>query len=261
MLAVCVIVPIIALAFFGAGIQFQRLVGMDRALISLGARDAAVELTEAQRKYGSHWDIRDAIIDLHKLVIPDGSILLTGDSIVEGLPGNQISVSGAACWSINAGYGGIGVADLLGRAGHLIASTKPKYAILMVGINDALVNEDIRAWALNYERLVQIFLTHGVTVAIATVIPPERNLPLSQLFSVNVVSQFNLELNKIVAIHHLTLIDLAAGFSGHDGWTNTGNTIDGVHPSAKMLKKIQNTWIPVAVQALLQARSEACVSG
>jgi len=208
-----------------------------------------------------HWLIRDTVIRLQASALPAGVGMLLGDSNIEGMWWNRLPVEGRECVLVNAGYGGIGVVDLLRRAGGIVEAVRPRFVVLMVGVNDATTTADPERWAADYERLVGVATSAGAAPILFTVIPPERGHPWSEFKSPAMVNRFNDRVRGIAGRRGAILIDIASAVVGADGQTRPGTTADGIHPAPALYREMATRWLPAAIRDALGRRGEACVSG
>lgn len=205
----------------------------------------------------SHWDTRDIIIRLQSSEAPAGSILLLGDSIVEGYRADRLAVDGRECVVVNAGFAGIGVRELRPHLEAALAETQPRFVILSVGVNDAWADADVDAWAQAYERLVEEISRRKVTLVALTIMPPEPGFP-NVTKSPDTVAAFNRVIRAVAARHGVLVADVAAGAAG--ATERVRNTVDGLHPTGPFYHKLESRWFAPAIRSAEAVRGEACVS-
>lgn len=257
---VCLIASV-ALACAVLGVQFQRAIGVGRVatwLKLVTPAPARAHLGDNRLPQPSHWQARKAIIELQKPSVPDGAILLLGDSIIESFHPNRLVVGDRSCSLVNAGFGGIGVRDLLDHAEEVTAIMKPSFVLLAVGINDARPDVDIKTWTRDYTRLVETLIDRGATPALFTVLPTEAGLELGSGYPADRIARLNDAIKAIGVALDLPVVDNSAEVTGPDGLAKSGTTVDGIHPSAQILRAFEKRWFPLAVERLQQLIGKTC---
>ncbi|MDP9097193.1 MAG: SGNH/GDSL hydrolase family protein [Pseudomonadota bacterium] len=206
----------------------------------------------------SHWDTRQFVIRLQTAETPAGSIVLLGDSIIEGLWTNTLPVHGRACLAVNAGFAGIGVTDLQRMAAPLLAGWKPRFAVLYVGINDAWPDADAASWAARYDALVETILRSGATAVLSTILPPEPGIGRTTK-SPQTVERFNDAIRAVGKSRGLLVADIANA-APEAGSANVHLTTDGIHPTGAFYRSLVEQWLVPALDAAQGARHEDCIS-
>ena len=213
---------------------------------------------------GTHWNTRDFMVRLQSLQAPQGSILLLGDSIAEGIWGQAFPVAGRRCTVVNGGYAGIGIHQLLDRTEAIFEEVKPRFVVVLVGINDAWPNADARAWSAAYDDLLQRIQTSGASPIVLTILPPESRF-LASTKSAATVAAFNEQIKMVAEQHHAKVADVANDDAVKTPVVDSSGrsvprTIDGIHPTGQFYHEIEVRWLFPAIAAAENERGEPCVT-
>ena len=180
-----------------------------------------------------------------------GELCIFGDSITEFIQWMQIGGQPF----VNCGFASAGVIDLnngvcaASSAGPAALSLlKPSAAIIMIGINDSHVpgiNNTLPLWQANGSALItswvgsyvgligDIYGNYTQKIVLATILPPENGYADDVPDRLPVIQMQNQKLVQIAAYFKIPIIDTYAAFAGPDGTAASGNTFDGIHPSAQ----------------------------
>lgn len=254
------VVLLAVLAGVGVELVVERFGGA-RALTTRVATASGVTLPgshDLRRLAWSHWDTREFVVRLQAGEAPAGSIMLLGDSIIEGLWTNTLTVHDHPCLAVNAGFAGIGVTELQRLAAPLLDRLKPRFVVLYVGINDAWPDADATAWAASYDGLVGMIQRSGATLVIATILPPEPGVATTTK-SPQVVEQFNNAIRAVGRSRGLLVADVASVFRDADA-AHGRLTIDGIHPTGALYRLIVDRRLIPALDAAQGVRREDCIS-
>lgn len=157
--------------------------------------------------------------------INDAQILFLGDSIVERADLRQI----CSPTTLNAGISGAKVADILNLARSLKLD-RIRHVVIAVGINDAKIGAraPIDSVMSDYKRLIELVVSSGPTVTLATVAP--TSVSGVNEYDRSYVMLFNAQLKKIAGANKVHVVDLS-GLGSDNGLLPESYTLDGVHLS------------------------------
>jgi lysophospholipase L1-like esterase len=208
----------------------------------------------------SHWTTRDIILRLQSSEAPKGSVLLLGDSIIEGVWQDEFRVGKHYCAAVNAGFAGIGVDQLEEHAKAILPGLAPRFVIVAVGINDAWPDADVGHWSQSYERLVDVIEKSGATPILLTINPPEAGYP-RVVKSADTVARFNDAIRSIARRRGILVEDVARDLVAlRQGETSLHLTIDGIHPTGQFYRELAARWIDGGLKAAEGVRHESCVT-
>lgn len=161
-------------------------------------------------------------------------IVCFGDSITAGHGGVagyptalQGMVSGHSV--VNAGVGGEVTNGGLARFNGVMASHKPKYALIMEGANDISQGYTRSTVAFNLGQMAEIARQHGTTPIVSTITPNTRVAALGAT-----LPSYNSEIANMASGRGITLVDSYSRVAGNWSQLNT----DGLHPNAAGAKII-----------------------
>lgn len=157
-------------------------------------------------------------------------IVCFGDSLTEGrLPVNataytvpfQGMMSGDTV--VNAGKGGELTVQGVARFGSVMQTHKPKFALIMEGVNDAGAGYTAATVAHNLGYMAKVAREHGATPIVSTVTPN-----LLYPGAAPRVPGYNAAIASMASEQKITLVDSYSRVAGNWGQLN----VDGVHTNA-----------------------------
>jgi lysophospholipase L1-like esterase len=158
---------------------------------------------------------------------PDGSVVVLGDSIVEGAP-LPSTICGHAV--INGGVSGAAIGYFESHAAEILGSAHPRLIVLAVGINNASTVAAVQ-FQSQYDATVAL-LSRRSPVAVATV-TPVRSGPGAIGYQADLVPTFNaairatpeagsvIDLNEPLSSINFTSDGIHFGAAGYAVWIKT----------------------------------------
>jgi lysophospholipase L1-like esterase len=181
-------------------------------------------------KIEAHAYFRIAIMRLQTQIVGTGSVLLLGDSIIEGFWWNTVCGK-----HINGGIASAGILIFQKFLDDILHATRPKIVTLMIGVNDSqriMDPIDFEKWCMDYDEIVSKIVGWGALPVLFTIIPVEKDKPLGDIyFDTERIKAQNAHIRRLAGEKNYILFDSYNLLAGEDGFMLKGGTIDGVHPS------------------------------
>lgn len=190
-------------------------------------------------------------------------ILFVGDSRVAAFPYDELEVRPHQKRSLlTCGLPGNSVAGVQYalESLNLFHKTKPRAVFIMVGFNDAIVqNREAwltpRQWADAYSKIVSAAMAVGANVVCLTSFLPERVTGIDESVSVAQLQAYNQIVRGAVCERFsanpakFAVLDAAGLLSGQSDYSPPGSMMDGVHPlpwvNAKMRQWMVDALAPL----------------
>lgn len=191
----------------------------------------------AEEHFGIHWSVREGIIRLRAAAQGPGGLALVGDSLTEIMWWNSL----AGQRTVNMGFGGARVRNILGHIDAALESARPDGAIVMATINNAALSvtpEETEAYQAEYLALIRRIRAAAERVALVTITPVEKHLPLSGELSNSRVQELNRAIRAVGAAEGLPVHDAYALLLDGGEDAPAGTTVDGIHLSAASYGKL-----------------------
>jgi lysophospholipase L1-like esterase len=183
------------------------------------------------------WQRHQEVLDLARVQEPD--VVFLGDSITEGwgdpahqAPGRSTWLERFAGWKVaNLGVSSDTSESLLWRLEQGLLATKPRAAVLMIGVNDLMLDRSPRAITASVRAVLEEIRRQspGTRVLLMGVLPTGRaaDAPLRGR-----IRQLNAQLETLSDGYDVRFVDIGSRLLAADGSLPPGVAPDGLHLAA-----------------------------
>lgn len=168
--------------------------------------------------------------------------VLMGDSITDKWPGSDPEFF-KEYNLVGRGISGQCTSHMLARFQRDVVELKPKYVVILAGINDIAHNEgysDVEDAYRNIISMCQIARQNGIKVILASTTPADHFPWRPEISEVNSQARWlNDSLREYAKANRMGFADYAAALSDGNGVTDREYSYDSVHPNAKGYKVME----------------------
>lgn len=175
--------------------------------------------------------------------------VLFGDSITEGWAKKDPDFFTANNY-LGRGISGQTTSQILVRMQQDVVSLRPKYVVILCGINDIAQNPghavNIEAAIASIKSMCDIAKDHKIKPVLCTLLPSYKIRWRKYLGNVlGQVQEFNRQLKDYARSNHIKLVDYYAAFADDKGRMPEKYSSDTVHPNLDGYKLMEECILPV----------------